>query len=291
MQGLAGTKWVLKGIFVLGMMLALQACEQKDVLPPAYQANTRSYLHLSHPRTATNGSIASRLDEVDYEPFDMLWLGGDLQYGTSQDDATMDYVDALFDLGSPQTLLALGNHEYASLPRISAYTDRPAFFTHHENGITFVVLDTQDSLSNIVGAQREMLDLVLDTLEHSTHLVILHHKLIWMPDNPNLEPLIPDISNIGIADDFNSLNRNNFYPDFFPRLAEIQLRGIPVLCVGGDMGNHAKHFAYRTSEGIHFLGSGISYQATEQENQVIVFTHDLNRKALTWKFVAVSELL
>lgn len=272
-----------------GAILGLSSCDQEDTFPPAYQVNTRTYLHLAHPRTATNGSIASRLDEVDYSAFDMLWLGGDLQYGTSQDDATMDYVDALFDIGSPQTLMALGNHEYASLPRISAYTHRPAYYTHHENGITFVVLDTQDSLSNIVGDQKLMLDRVLDTLQNSTHLVLLHHKLIWMPDNPNLEPLIPEVSNIGIANDFNSLNRNNFYPDFFSRLAEIQLRGIPVLCIGGDMGNHAKSFAYRTSEGVHFLGSGISNQAPEEENKVIVFTHDLNRKTLTWEFVPVSN--
>lgn len=56
------------------------------------------------------------------------------------------------------------------------------------------MLDTQDSLSNIIGAQRDFLFRVLDTIQESSHLVVLHHKLMRMYNQIDLEPIISDVS-------------------------------------------------------------------------------------------------
>jgi hypothetical protein len=281
----------LMGMIAICWLGFLGGCKREDVPPSPEGRSIHRYLHISHIRTGDNGPILPSIAAIDFTGYDMRLLGGDMAYSTSEDDTVMDRLQASFQLGSPNTLWALGNHDYTDLDRIHRYTARPRYYSYSRDGITFIVLDTQDSLCQIQGAQLALFDSVLDTLERSTHLILLHHKLMWMPDNPTLEPLIPAISNIGIGPGFNSLQRNNFYARLYPRLVEAHARGIEVLCVGGDMGNNAKEFAYETPEGIHFLGSGLSYLASNQENRVLLFSHDLLTGRLDWKFLPVSELM
>ena len=74
----------------------------------------------------------------------MLLLGGDLSYYTSEDDLTMDRVNQFFNIGSHNTLWSLGNHDYTDLSRVELYTNRPSHYSYFNNGISFLVLDTQD---------------------------------------------------------------------------------------------------------------------------------------------------
>jgi len=247
------------------------------------------YLHLAHTRTAANPSMDQVAESIDYSFYDMLWLGGDMALSSSLDDVTMEHLDSILDLGNDQTLWALGNHDYADLDRIQAYTHRPPYYAYYRDKITFLVLDTQDSLSNITGQQRELFDRVTDTLQTTTHLVLLHHKLFWMYGNDDLQPYINTIPNGGFGDCFYCINPNNFYSDLYPVLLEIEAKGIEVICVAGDIGFHANEFEYTTPEGVQFLASGIN--AGHVNNQALVFKHDVINDSLYWEFTLLSDLL
>ncbi len=249
---------------------------------------TNTYLHLSHIRTEADDTIDSLTLEVDYEQFDMLWLGGDLTFYTSKKEETLAYVDSIYQIGSPNTLWSLGNHDYSDKSLVQKFTHRAAYYSYHHQGITFIVLDTQDSLSNITGSQKRFFQSVTDTLEESSHLVILHHKLIWLHGSPVLESKIPTVSNARLGDCFVCLNPNNFYAELYPELLKIKQKGIEVLCIGGDIGSKIKEFEYRTPEGIYLLASGI--ESGESGNKALVFKHDLDTKKLTWSYQLISEL-
>ena len=246
------------------------------------------YLHLSHTRTNANPKLDLLVEKLDYTQFDLLWLGGDLAQLTSADDATMQHVDSIFDLSNKNTLWALGNHDYTDLKRVSEFTKKPRYYSQHQNGITTVVLDTQDSLSNIYREQKAFLFAILDTIQRSSHLVLLHHKLIWMYNHPELEKRAKAISNAEIGTCSYCINPNNFNEEVYPKLVELEKRGIEVICIGGDIGFNSKEFEYETKDGIYFLASGI--HSDEPNNKALLFKHQLADRKLTWKFLPLENL-
>jgi len=274
--------------YLLLIIVFISSCKPDEILSPGGNLKSENYIFLGHTRTATNPNMDSIVEIIDYSEYDMIWLGGDLAYLTSDDEETMDHVDSIFNLGSLNTLWALGNHDYSDLVLISSYTNRPAYYAYYKNGITFIVLDTQDSLSSIVGLQKELFDSVVDTIQLSTHLVLIHHKLIWMYGDDYLEPLIPTVSNGGLGDCFYCINPNNFYTDIYPRLLEVKQQGIEVLCIAGDIGKKSKEFEYTTDDNIHFLASGIWNNSSE--NKALIFNHDITNKLLNWEYKHLSEL-
>ena len=274
-------------ILILFVVFAFMACKShtKEL---ETNPQLKKYLHLSHTRTNSNPKLDSLAEQLNFESYDMLWLGGDLAQLTSADDTTMKHVDSIFNLSNQSTLWSLGNHDYTDLERIKCYTKRPPYYTVYQNGMTLVVLDTQDSLSNIIGKQRDFLFGVLDTLEKSSHLIILHHKLIWLYDCTALEDRVSSVSNAGFGDCFYCVNPNNFNSEVYPKLVELKQSGVEVICIGGDIGFQTKEFEYETAEGIHLLASGI--HAGERGNKALVFSHDLNNQELAWEFVRLEEL-
>jgi len=262
------------------------SCTKDKIVEPIIE--TKYYLHISHTRTNTNPFMDSIVEKVDFSKFDMLWLGGDLARSTSENDYSMYHIDSIYDVGNENTLWALGNHDYFNLTNIQNYTNRPPFYSYYKNKITFIVLDTQDSLSNIVGAQKKFFEETIDTIQKTTHLIILHHKLIWMYANPELEPLIPTVSNGEFGDCFYCLNPNGFYTEIYPKLLEVKQRGIEVICIGGDIGFHTKEFEYYTSDEIVFLASGIN--AGSSDNEALLFKHNLINDSLSWEYKPIREL-
>ena len=282
-----------KGSFRLLILLVvlISSCKKEEVViiqPPVIIPEIHNYLHISHTRTNSNPDMDSIAEGIDYSNYDMLWLGGDLAHLTSNDDETMWHVDSIFDIGNTNTLWALGNHDYSDLDRIQTFTNRSPYFAYNKNGITFIILDTQDSLSNIIGLQKELFDSVVDTIQDSSHLIVLHHKLIWMYDNPVLESQIPSVSNGELGDCFYCINPNNFYSDIYPKLLAVMQQGIEVICIGGDIGFNTNEFEYLTPEGIHFLASGI--HAGYSGNKALLFNHDITNKLLTWEFKLIADL-
>jgi hypothetical protein len=268
---------------LLFLLVVLSSCRKDEIKP-----KDKLYMHISHPRTNSNPKMDSIVEHIDYNKFDLLLLGGDLAYLTSEDDETMTHVDSVFDLASSSTLWSLGNHDYSDLNRVEAYTGRPPYYSYYQDGITYIVLDTQDSLSNIIGDQLDFYNSVVDTIQESTHLVVLHHKLIWMYGDSNLEPQIPAVSNTILDNCFYCINPNNFYQDVYPKLVEVKDRGIEVVCIGGDIGYNSKQFEHVTEDEIHFLASGISDGS--DDNRALIFKHDVENGQLTWSFSLISQL-
>ncbi|MEM1322512.1 MAG: hypothetical protein AAGG75_19770 [Bacteroidota bacterium] len=271
----------------LALLLIIQ-CTNTSKEDTASSLQKATYLHIAHTRTWENPLLVAEAERVDYSAYDMTWLGGDMAYQSSADSITLHRIDSIFDCQSPSTLWALGNHDYDHVDRVEALTGRPAFYHHHQNGLTFLVLDTQDSLSSIVGPQLALFRSVLDTLQHSSHLLLLHHKLLWLYDHPELSQQADQLSNAPFGDCFFCINPNNFYRTLYPELVKAQQKGIEVICLAGDIGRHSTGFEYRTPEGITFLASGIEFE--REDNQVLLFEHDLRARTLEWEFRLLKEL-
>jgi len=250
------------------------------------QSNT--YLHIAHTRTDINPVLIDGVSKIDYSVYDMLWLGGDLTLNTSGKNKYLKQINMVFDVKSKSTLWSLGNHDYTDLRKLNRFIKRPSFYSVNRNRITFIILDTQDSLSNIVGEQLELFKSVIDTIENSTHLILLHHKLIWMDDHDTLRSKISKISNGYYGECFHCLNENNFYSEIYPRLVLVKQKGIKVLCIAGDIGHKAQEFEIETTDGIYFLASGMSESI--KENRAIVFSHNIATQELRWEYRLIKTL-
>ena len=133
-----------------------------------------------------------------------------------------------------------------------------------------------------------MFDEVTDTLNNSSYLIVLQHKLVWMYNNDSLEKLMETVPNAPLGDHSYSINPNNFYTAVYPKLLEIKQKGIEVLCIAGDIGLKTNKFEYISPEGIYFLASGI--HSGYDGNKALLFTHDITNQKLSWKYVLVSDL-
>jgi len=263
-------------------LLILQSCRKDTDFPDHIQR----YLHISHTRLDSNPNLDQIIEGIDYSKYDMLWLGGDLAYLTSFDESTIQHADSLFDFSNPNTLWALGNHDYSDVERVKKYTNRPTYYARYFGGMTCLVLDTQDSVSNITGDQLEFLNHVLDTISNSRYLVLLTHQLIWLSGNPDLELIANQISNGPLGTCSYCINPNQFYIDIYPRLVEINNSGIPVICIGGDIGSKSKSFEHITPEGIQFIGSGI--KANQSGNLGLIFEQNFTKNTLSWSFEPIE---
>ena len=77
--------------FFITNTFILFSCTKDETLGPH-----QTFLHLSHTRTDSNPYLDNVVESINYENFDMLLLGGDLSYYTSEDDLTMDRVCLLY---------------------------------------------------------------------------------------------------------------------------------------------------------------------------------------------------
>lgn len=227
------------------------------------------------------------VEQIALDEYDAILLGGDLTANTSREDSTLEYIDAIFDLSAETTLLAVGNHDVDDLDRLASFTQKPTFYSHTQDGITFVVFDTQKDQCSIKGDQLAMLQNIVDTFT-SDQLVIIHHKLLWMPDHPIMDAQIAQVSNAGFCVFEFCLFQNNFWDDVYPLLLKVKSSGKEVLLIGGDAGFRTKFFEYETPEGIHMLASGIN--EGDDDNQVVVLKKDGDTKVLMWESVLLDEL-
>lgn len=276
------------------------------------------YLFLGHPYNWANGhSVDARLAQMDYTPYRQVWLGGDVCAQLTQDPATLEHLDSLYDLGSPDTHWAWGNHDvmYGQEDWITAKTGRPSFYTAWQEGICLVVLNTNlfwyypdappQKRCAEKQAQLDMLAAVADTVRTASHLVILHHhsllnELQKAPDGSPLEAFNINPPLVYPSCDSQLL----LSPWLYPRLAQVQRRGVQVLLIGGDLGMRSKAFQYTTPEGIHLLGSGINnsmdaaigdhppppYVTEFGPDQVLVLEHRPAARSLQWAFVPLDSL-
>lgn len=277
---------LLSQYFSLCGLFFLIACgESAEMLDVA---NTNKILHISHTRGRADNFIEKEIRDIDYEAYEVLCLGGDIDGFTSQSETTMQVWDDLFSFSKESTLWTLGNHDIDNRALVEKFTQRPSFYTWNFKSINFLVLDDQLERSNIIGAQLDLVNTVTDTLQAADYLIVLTHNLLWMYDHPILEPMIDSISNGGLGNCSFCIKPNNFYQDIYPQLLKVKAKGIEVYCIAGDLGLKAKEFAYTTEEGIHFLASGIDFG--QEGNKGLIIELSENPTDLVWYFEDLERL-
>lgn len=183
--------------------------------------NSRSnYIYLSHTRLQTNDSIFKKIYDLDLNLYDMTLLGGDLGVATFE-DSIIHHLDKVFDLKNKNTLWSIGNHDNTSNENFKKFTNKNKFHYYIKDGTTFITINSQDSLSSIVGEQKTMFFDILNTLQ-TKNIVILSHKLIFMDQHPVMDSQINQICNgpKGICDYCH--NSNNFQSEIYPNYYKLK---------------------------------------------------------------------
>ena len=266
------------------------ACKKDNPIGPTSTTDLSvKLLHISHTRDSIYTSFIYGVDHIDFSKYEVLMLGGDMLYDSSLDQVEMDLMENTFNISSPNTLWSIGNHDDTSPWMISSYTGRTLHYAYHNNGITYVVLDSELDDCNIINSQLTLFNNVVDTIQESSHLIVLTHKLIWMYGNNNLEPLVPEISNGQLGNNSWNIFPNNFYNDLYWKLLDLQNAGIQVICIGGDIGINSGVFEHRFDSGIQFLASGVYYNNV-QSKKALVFEHTKSKGMLTWEYVNIEDL-
>lgn len=275
--------------FVISLPFFFNACQPDQDRDFPVLTKNETFIHISHTSiTGVSNKLDSLVQRIPLSKYDLVLLGGDLCENSSLDISTMYYIDSIFDINNPKTLWSIGNHDYDNLSNFSAVNNKPRYYARFHHGITFLVLDTQDSLSNFIGNQLQLIENVTDTINESEHLIVMSHKMIWMLDSGPLEPRINTTSNGPTGTCHWCINDNNFYTDVYPRLLQVKSRGINIICVGGDIGKYVQQFSYTTPDDIEFLASGICSGCAV--NYCLVFEYNIGRRELTWNYQLLTDL-
>ena len=273
-------------IFVMIVISGIDLFPQND--------SVLNFIFVPHPRSEdqVNQSIYQGIAKIDFTKYDMIMLGGDLTYSTSKDSATLTYCDDLFNLGSPNTLWSLGNHDVQSGHRalIKEFTGRESFYSYERNGVTFIVLDTEldaDGFSNtfIKDDQLQMVKNVCDSIAEPGFLILLHHRFMWMINNEYFKTKLTD----SIAASSRSMDTTNFYSDIYPLLREVKNRGIQVLVFSGDKSKI--NIEYSPEDSITFYAARMADDLPDSMNNVIILNYNLQNKEITCNFVSLEEMI
>jgi len=283
------------GICLFSILL-LASCVGEDA--------KREYVFLSHIYQ-NETQVDNRIVSIDLSCYDQIWLGGDICANTTQDSETMEYIDDLFDLRSPTTHWALGNHDSAhgNLDRITGRTYRPTHYAAHFDGITFLVLNTNLPLGHSLDSldlndQFEMIVEVCDSIVQSSHLVLMSHHCLWAE--------IDGCQDAGTAANTDGSGYPlRFEPSMtyakgiYPKLIEVENKGVEVIHLAGDFGQNHGRYQRITDDGVQFIGSGITantmynetFPSAGQSDSILVFHHNVATRSLTWSSQVLSNLI
>lgn len=259
-----------------------------------------AYLFLGHTYQ-TGNTIDERLLNLDIEYYDQIWLGGDMCAETTAQQETLDYLDNLFGLSRPNTHWALGNHDIrnGNIQWITEKTQRPTFYTTSFNGISLIVFNTNLGHGGVydtiqLNAQFDLIKNVCDTIQQSSHLIILSHAVAWR--NIDQVEHVIDAANAEFSYTlFRIAPDKKFADGVYPLLQQVAERGIKVINIAGDFGQKQTAFEAVTADSIYFLGSGITSE-TEYNSQfpshgkpdkILILYHDPEKQKITWEFVEI----
>lgn len=246
----------------------------------------RTYIYISHPRINANDVMYEKVYDIDFSRYDMRLIGGDLAQNTFKNREAVAHRDSIFNFKSPTTLWSVGNHDKTSSTMFYKTTLKNKYHAYQRDDVTFITLDSQDSLSSIVGKQKEFLFNVLDTVTTSS-VLIMTHKLIFMNGHEVLDSQISKVCNANKGHCYYCHNPNNFYDEIYPRLIELRERGVQVVWVGGDLGYKTSEFEYVDINGVVFLGNGLWFK--KDGNKVLLFSKK-NKAPLSYAFVHLDSL-
>ena len=247
--------------------------------------DTAQFLFISHTRLNQNNGVHPKVYQLDFSQYEYLLLGGDMAEKSFENEQIISHLDSIFNISSERTLWSVGNHDRVSNTRFAEYTGKNKYGIHQTGDLSFVVLDSQDSLSSIVGKQRDFLFKTLDTLT-SKKVIFMSHKLIFMDQHPIMDSLINEVCNGKKGDCYYCHNRNNFQEEIYPKLEKLRGEGKQVMWIGGDLGRKTSKFQFVTDDGIIFLGNGMDPES--KKNYILEI---LNNDLLSYRFVDVDSLI
>jgi hypothetical protein len=249
------------------------------------QTDTIQYLFMGHPRSDDKDHqyVNKTVEKLDYSKFELLLLGGDLTWNTSGQISTLEYCDSIFHLGDTNTHLAIGNHDIDNIASLLSYTQKDRYYSFSRNNLTFIVLDTELTTPDVSGSQLDLIKAVADTIINSDYLMLIHHRILWMADNPDLAHLIDSV-----AASSKNLGSSNFFDQVYPELQKVKNKGIPVYCIAGDRTDI--NIEYSIEDSIQFIASGMVGTFPDSNNFVVVFTHIPQEHILNYEFVPLSEM-
>lgn len=294
------------GLFccVLTSFLICFSCHSED---------PKKYLFIGHGYQWGRSDKADfRLERIDYDQFDQVWLGGDICAEVTEKNTTLDYIDSLFHLSGKNRHWSLGNHDSRNghLDWIEAKTGRPTFYTTTFDDICLMVWNTNFNHFQVsrpedecpsMDTQFQMIQQVCDTITESKKLIVLHHHALLN------DRIAGDSLHLGTVFNFyrdsfrmRCVPETWFETAVYPLLTKVRQRGIEVVMISGDLGQRAKRFEYRSKEGIWFLGAGINntcgkdnppdYVTNFQPDSLLVLSNQPGRPGIEWKFVALDHV-
>ncbi|MEN8115692.1 MAG: metallophosphoesterase [Bacteroidota bacterium] len=282
------------GFWIFVMLLALPGEAQNDTLKYFFEGHTYQW-HTS------GNKVDERLEKFDFSEYDGIWLGGDVCSEALLEYSTLEYIDEHFDLKHPNTHWAMGNHDARNGNWIwlEELTGKKTYYTSTYKGITYMVLNTCLTPYDCeqLNDQYRIIVNLCDTIQKSSHLILLMHHGIWegVPGLPH--PYQYAQSNLKYYSFTCDNPEATFLDDIYPRLLEVKERGIEVILILGDMGSRKIDFV--SDDGIHFLGTGLnrSYykDPVERENSprdwYLEFKHVPKTGWLEWKYHDLDSVI
>lgn len=267
------------------------------------QSDTIKYLFMGHTyQFYTPGNkMDERIERMDLSGYEGIWLGGDVCSEATLEYETIEYVNNIINLRHPNSHWALGNHDArnGNWQWIEEFTGQKTYYTSHYKGITYMVLNTNITPYDCeqLNDQYRIITTLCDTIKNSSHLVFLVHHGIWH-DVPGLpSPFTYAQSNLRFYSFTCNDNKATYATDIYPRLAEVQKRGVQVISILGDMGHKKVEFV--SDDGLIYLGTGLNrskYQDPEErikapKDWILEFKHVPGNRWLDWQFHDIDSIV
>ena len=291
----------LKKLIIILLIISFTSCKNKEA------NNTNKYIFLSHTyEWYTLDKVDHRVPKLNLKQYDMVWLGGDLCVQSSTNPKTLQYLDSIYNLKSPNTLWAVGNHDIlkGSIDSITNTTKKKSFYTISRNNITVSLLNTNIELSYPDSITRQkkyleqyrMLKNISDTISKSTHFFIIGHNIVW----EKMDSYINTKAHTAKSDNFDIDPSKSFTPYIYPLLKKIKNKNIKVTWIAGDIGKWLKKYEFWSKDSILFMANGINNTqyfkmpkklAMKNRDKALVFEHNLTNDSITWEFYDINFLV
>jgi hypothetical protein len=287
--------------------LFLSACEPQDPVvpdPPTPPKEKKGILFLGHTYRGRNREkVDERIELLKRECYEYTWLGGDICAETTEKQSTVDYLDSLFNLSSPNTLWAYGNHDLRNGNHdwLREATGRELHYVQNYPGMTVLVTNTNYKRNSECDQwldQFDMIKNVCDTISQATHLFLLSHHVTWSDVEPDMNADSAGNANAAWLP-YKCAHLTQFRYVVYPLLQQVQARGVQVVVIAGDAGQKDKAYQHQTDDGIWFLASGIN-NSTEADpikraqlpkDRILYLDYEAESGFLEWSFQDLDSLL
>jgi hypothetical protein len=270
------------------------------------EGDTLRYIFLGHTyrwgSVPPNYKVDLRVEGLNYDNFDRIWLGGDILSEAMLNRHSMVYLDSIFNLGNPSTQYALGNHDIrnGNIQYYRTYTGRSSYNVFSDKGVVSICMNSQLNPSNCedLNNQFDLIKSVCDTMQISSHLFITMHSCLFYG-----VPNIPNPATFGHTN-FEHWSANcdsantSFAEVIYPLLKQVNALGIKVYVIMGDTGSTVKAYHQVAEDSIHFFANGINNSkytdpvelAAQPRDRVLIFDHVPSTQEVTWEFHELDSL-